>query len=485
MQRHERIAWDLRKVQDAQQTEMDYGVGNVTQALAEHGLYERALVIFHTDNGGPPSHGCNWPHRGFKFGVWEGGVRGVAFVSGGLIPQARRGTQFDGILYVGDWYRTIVEGVAGLTLPAVTGPIAPDSVNQWPALTEGTPSTRTEVVHMPLSNAHVNVHLNAGGKASCLVGVEPAGALGGFSQGCATSFRMGDFKLLIGWPGDCGLCHLPPPADHPIPFGRTGGKLTEGDHCAGGRWLNNQTFQRPEVWPPGGNGSGCGSMLPDVVRLFEVKSSDLGEQNDLSQLASHQPIIDKMLARLRVLSADGAPMPSLSVIRTQGVYDDVIHPKMCARANRTGYWLPSDWPDDETDEAMKTDDTASGLVFADDFATLDVKCGDCKNCSGCSDRASCYAHKPRPRSCPPWALSLTGTPQTHSTRTIAPCPPGRSGKCLTFNLTVGYRLSLTAFFRRAQLGVAACSTVEVEARSTQATLAATAARLLATLARAR
>ena len=50
MQRHERIAWDLRKVQDAQQTEMDYGVGNVTQALAEHGLYERSLVIFHTDN---------------------------------------------------------------------------------------------------------------------------------------------------------------------------------------------------------------------------------------------------------------------------------------------------------------------------------------------------------------------------------------------------------------------------------------------------
>ena len=117
MQRHERIAWGLRKVQDAQQTEMDYGVGNVTQALAEHGLYERALVIFHTDNGGPPSHGCNWPHRGFKFGVWEGGVRGVAFVSGGLIPQARRGTQFDGILYVGDWYRTIVEGVAPVTLP--------------------------------------------------------------------------------------------------------------------------------------------------------------------------------------------------------------------------------------------------------------------------------------------------------------------------------------------------------------------------------
>ena len=61
MQRHERIAWDLRKVQDAQQTEMDYGVGNVTHALAEHGLYERSLVIFHTDNGGPPSHGCNWP----------------------------------------------------------------------------------------------------------------------------------------------------------------------------------------------------------------------------------------------------------------------------------------------------------------------------------------------------------------------------------------------------------------------------------------
>jgi len=35
----------------------------------------------------------------------------------------------------------------------------------------------------------------------------------------------------------------------------------------------------------------------------------------------------------------------------------------------------------------------------------------------------------------PWELSLTGTLPSHSTRTIAPCPPGRDGTCITFNVT--------------------------------------------------
>ena len=46
-------------------TEIDYGVGNITGALKARGMWERSVVIFHTDNGGPDSHACNWPHRGW------------------------------------------------------------------------------------------------------------------------------------------------------------------------------------------------------------------------------------------------------------------------------------------------------------------------------------------------------------------------------------------------------------------------------------
>ena len=34
-------------------THMDEGIGNVTKALVDTGLYENTLVIFCSDNGGP------------------------------------------------------------------------------------------------------------------------------------------------------------------------------------------------------------------------------------------------------------------------------------------------------------------------------------------------------------------------------------------------------------------------------------------------
>jgi arylsulfatase A-like enzyme len=76
------IKYDRRKVADAMLTELDYGVGNITGSMKSRGMWNSSLVIFHTDNGGPEDHDCNFPMRGYKFGVWEGSVRGVAFVSG-------------------------------------------------------------------------------------------------------------------------------------------------------------------------------------------------------------------------------------------------------------------------------------------------------------------------------------------------------------------------------------------------------------------
>jgi hypothetical protein len=69
----------------------------------------------------------------------------------------------------------------------------------------------------------------------------------------------------------------------------------------------------------------------------------------------------------------------------------------------------------------------STLLFRDTFDTVNASCGDCKaGCEqGCDQRCS---------SCP-WSLSLTGTLPEHSTRTVAPCPSGRPGSCLTFNVT--------------------------------------------------
>ena len=48
----------------------------------------------------------------------------MAFISSRLIPAARRGGVLEGLAHLADIYSTVVVGLAGLTLPADTGPVS-------------------------------------------------------------------------------------------------------------------------------------------------------------------------------------------------------------------------------------------------------------------------------------------------------------------------------------------------------------------------
>jgi arylsulfatase A len=54
--------------------EVDWSVGQVLDALRAHGLAEKTLVLFTSDNGGTP-RAVNTPLRGHKASTWEGGMR--------------------------------------------------------------------------------------------------------------------------------------------------------------------------------------------------------------------------------------------------------------------------------------------------------------------------------------------------------------------------------------------------------------------------
>ena len=45
----------------------------------------------------------NYPLRGGKYSLFEGGIRANSFVSGGFLPVAVRGTVLHGVLHISDW----------------------------------------------------------------------------------------------------------------------------------------------------------------------------------------------------------------------------------------------------------------------------------------------------------------------------------------------------------------------------------------------
>lgn len=85
---------------------------------------------------------------------FEGGVRGLGFVSGAGLTPSVRGTVQHGIMHVTDWLPTLVTGVAGIQITKISRPcptcnrsIAPlDGINQWAMLSSGSDSARTEVL---------------------------------------------------------------------------------------------------------------------------------------------------------------------------------------------------------------------------------------------------------------------------------------------------------------------------------------------------
>lgn len=312
--RYEHTRWDGRKVSNAMLTELDSGVENITDVMRARGMWQDTLVVFHTDNGGPSDHASNHPLRGAKFTFWDGGLKGVAFVSGGAVPSPVRGTLFDGLAHVSDWYATIA-AFGGVQLPDDTGAAPLDSINLWEAISSGGSSPRTEVLHMP---EHDGITTPAcTGPAH---GSSPAAY-----KGCSPALRVGRYKLVVGWPGFDKVCTDAPPSPTPLPFGGSGGTTDgNGTHCKGGSWN------------PGWS-NGTLTCVPHC--LFDVHA-DPGEARDLSTDTAHRQTLASLLHRLAELSTTGAPFPTIQN-RTHNGKD--LKPQMCANYNRTGFWLPADW----------------------------------------------------------------------------------------------------------------------------------------------
>ncbi|CAK9814268.1 Arylsulfatase B [Anthophora quadrimaculata] len=115
---------------------LDESVGHVVHALGDKGMLRDALILFLTDNGAASigryrNWGSNYPLRGTKYTLYEGGVRGVAVLwSTRLQKTARVSNQ---LIHITDWLPTLYSAAGGDLKDL--GVI--DGIDQWRVLSEG------------------------------------------------------------------------------------------------------------------------------------------------------------------------------------------------------------------------------------------------------------------------------------------------------------------------------------------------------------
>ncbi|XP_076067121.1 arylsulfatase B-like isoform X1 [Oratosquilla oratoria] len=162
---------------------LDESVGAVVGALKEKNMLDNSIILFTTDNGGPAegfnqNAASNWPLRGVKSGLWEGGVRGAGFIWSPLLK--RPGRVYNSMMHITDILPTLVSAAGGNS--QALGSI--DGMDMWNSLVNDKISPRIEF----------------------LINIDPM--LGG------AAIRVGDWKLVYrpmgsdlrwnGWYGPSG-----------------------------------------------------------------------------------------------------------------------------------------------------------------------------------------------------------------------------------------------------------------------------------------
>ena len=126
---------EFRRTYQAMVSVADNVTGHLVELLKKQKMWDNTILVVSADNGAASCGGSNYPLKGSKMTFFEGGVRSLAFASGGLIPESRRGKSTDGFIHIADWYTTFCK-LAGVDPDdSGTGKFPVDGTDVWPIIT--------------------------------------------------------------------------------------------------------------------------------------------------------------------------------------------------------------------------------------------------------------------------------------------------------------------------------------------------------------
>lgn len=140
-------------------THNDDMIHDIVEALNTTGLLDNTILVFSSDNGGPGGQeevprparfdpvviDRNFPFRGQKHEIYEGGVRVAGFVFSPLLPASMAGGSVDALVHITDWLPTLASAT-GVSLSSKTH-LPLDGHDLWACLRgDKSQCTRKEVV---------------------------------------------------------------------------------------------------------------------------------------------------------------------------------------------------------------------------------------------------------------------------------------------------------------------------------------------------
>ncbi|XP_055382349.1 arylsulfatase J, partial [Condylostylus longicornis] len=138
-----------RRKYAAMLSKLDDSVGEIINTLSEQNMLKNSIIVFSTDNGGPAqgfnlNYASNWPLRGVKNTLWEGGVRGAGLIWSPLIEKSKRVS--DQIMHIVDWVPTFLDAAGFYEFKNLTQPSL-DGISVWSELSRDLKSKRKDILH--------------------------------------------------------------------------------------------------------------------------------------------------------------------------------------------------------------------------------------------------------------------------------------------------------------------------------------------------